>query len=95
MAAFPTFDPCKTVVQDSAIQIAVNHLLHIRPEKHVLFRKTVIVDLLKSLKMILNTLIILRYLWLSRAIYRRDVGHERFSFGSKSRMPEEINYKFN
>jgi len=55
----------------------------------------IIVYLLKSLKMILNTLIILRFLWLSRAVYRRDVGHDRFSFENKSRMPDGIYCKLN
>jgi hypothetical protein len=40
--------------------------------------------------MILNAMIILRFLWLSRAIYGRDIGHDGFSFGSKSRMPNKI-----
>jgi hypothetical protein len=52
-----------------------------RAQETVMFGKTVIVDLFKSLKMIFNKLIILRFLWLSRAIYRRDIGDVRFSFG--------------
>ncbi len=58
MTTIATPDTCKTVVQDSAIQIAVNHLLHIRPEKSVLFRKTLVIDLLQRFKMTLNALII-------------------------------------
>jgi len=45
VATIATPDTCKTVVQDSAIQIAVNHLLHIRPEKTILLGKALIVDL--------------------------------------------------
>ena len=56
MIAVSTPDMCKTVVQDSAIQIAVNHLLHIRPEKTIMLGKALIIDLFKFFKMILNTL---------------------------------------
>ena len=77
-------------MEDAAIEVAIDDLPHIRPKKTILFGKAVVVNLFKSLKMILNTLIILRFQWLSRAICRRDVGHDRFSFGSKSRMPDEI-----
>ena len=95
MSTFSTFHPCKAIVQDAAIKIAIDNLSHIGPEKAILLGKTLVIDLLKRLEMVFNTLIILRFLWLSRAIYRRDVGHERFSFGSKSRMPDEIYCKFN
>ena len=40
-----------------------------------LFGKTIVVNLFKSVKMILNTLIIWRFLWLLQEICRRDFGH--------------------
>ena len=93
VAAIPASDPGKAVMEDAAIEVTVNDRFDIRKKKAILFGKTVVVDLLKSLKMILNTLIILRFLWVARAIYRRDVGHDRFSFGSKPRVPDERNCK--
>ena len=36
MAAFSTFDPCKAVVQDAAVQITVYNLFDVGPEKTVL-----------------------------------------------------------
>ena len=55
-------------MEDATIQIAVNNLSHIRAEKAILLGKTLIIDLLKSLKMILNTLVVLGVLRFSRAI---------------------------
>jgi hypothetical protein len=81
MAAFTTFHPRKAIVQDTAVEIAVDHMPHRRTEKTVLFDKTVVIDLLQFFKMILNTLIILRVLWFSRAVYRRDVRHGLISPG--------------
>ena len=95
MAAFAASDPGKAVMQDAAIEVAVDDLSHIGPEKAIFFSKTLIIDLLKRLEMVFNTLIILRVLWFARAIYRRNVGHDRFSFKSESRMPDEIYCKFN
>ena len=88
-------DPGEAIMEDATIQITINDRLDIRTKKTILFGKTVIVDLFKSIKMILNTMIILRFLWLARAIYRRDIGHVRFSFGSKFGMPDEIYCKLN
>jgi hypothetical protein len=90
MAAVFASDPGETVMEDSAIEVTVNDSFDIGAKKAILFGKTVVIDLFKSLEMIFNTLIILRFLWLSRAIYRRDIGHVRFSFGSTPRMPDEI-----
>jgi hypothetical protein len=59
VATFTTFDPCKAIVQDAAIKIAINNLFHIGPKKAILLGKALIIDLLQCLKMILNTLIIL------------------------------------
>jgi hypothetical protein len=84
MATIAAPDTCKAVVQDAAVQVPVDHLLHIRSEEAILLGEMIIVDLFKSLKMVLNTAVILGILWLSRAIYSRDVGHDRFSSGSES-----------
>jgi hypothetical protein len=52
-------------------------------KKNILFGKTVVVNLFKSLEIILNALIILRVLWLWRAIYTRDIGHEAYRIKNK------------
>ena len=75
MAAFPTFDPCKTVVQDAAVKIPINDLLHIGPQKSILFGKAIIIDPFKFFEMVFNTLIILRILRLARSENSRCVGH--------------------
>jgi len=87
--------PGRAVVENAAIEVTVDDLFHIRTKKAILFGKAVVVNLFKSLKMILNTSIVLGFLWLSRAIYRRDIRHVRFSVGSKSGMFDEINCKLN
>ncbi len=69
MSTISTFHPCTAIVQDTAIKIAVNDLSHIGPKKAILLSKTLIIDLLKCLKMILNTLVVLGVLRFSRAIY--------------------------
>ena len=94
MAAVFASDSGEAIMEDAAIEITANNQFDIGTKETILFGKTVIVDLFKSLKMLLNTLIILRYLWFPRAIFRRDVGHNRFSFKSKSRRPDEICCKF-
>ena len=58
-----------------------NNQLGIRAEKAILPGKALIIDLFKLFKMILNTLIVLRVLRFSRAIYRKDVGHGLISPG--------------
>ena len=74
MAAFSTFDPCETVMQDAAVQVTVDDLFYIGPEKAILFGKALIIDLFKRLKMISNALIILRILWFAGQIDRGCVG---------------------
>jgi len=54
-----TPDPCKSVVQDSTIEITIDHLFHIGAEKAILFGKMIVINLLKSVKIIFNTLVIL------------------------------------
>ena len=70
MAAFGKFHPGEAIVQNATVKEAVDHLLHIRAEKAILICKTVVIDLLKRLEMVFNTLIILRLLWPSRPVDR-------------------------
>ena len=81
MVAILAFNPSKAVVEDATIKVAVNYLSYIGPKKTVLLGKTLIIDLLKSLKMILNTLVVLGVLRFSRAIYGGSVGHGLISPG--------------
>jgi hypothetical protein len=69
------FDAGEAVVEDTAIKIAVNHLLHIRTEEAVLGGEALVVGLLESLEMILDAQVIRGTLRLSGAVYWRDVGH--------------------
>ena len=62
MATIVTPDTCTTIMQDTAIKIAVNDLFHLGPETAILLCKPLIIDLFKRFKMIFNTLIILRSL---------------------------------
>jgi hypothetical protein len=75
MAAIFASNPGEAVMEDAAIKIAVDHLLHIGAEEAVLGGKALVIDLLKFLKVILNALVILGILWLPRVIYGGDVGH--------------------
>ncbi|MFO7740096.1 MAG: hypothetical protein R6V46_16575 [Desulfatiglandaceae bacterium] len=59
VAALPTLDPCKAIMENATVQVLVDNLLYVGPQKPVLFGKAIIIDLLKFLKMVLNTLIIL------------------------------------
>ena len=69
MAAVFASHPGEAIMEDAAIEVTVNDPFDIRTQKTILFGKTVVVDLFKSLEMIFNTLIILRFLWLARAIF--------------------------
>jgi hypothetical protein len=46
-------------MNDAAIEVAVNNLSHIGPEKAILLGKALIIDLFQRFKIILNTLVIL------------------------------------
>ena len=52
------YNTSKSIVRVTTIKIAVNDFFHIRPEKSILPLKLFLIDLLESLKMILNTAII-------------------------------------
>jgi len=74
MAAFPTFDSCKPIMEDAAIEKAVNHLSYIGTEKPVAGCESLIIDLLQSLKVIFNTLIILGLMRLAGPVDRGCTG---------------------
>jgi hypothetical protein len=95
VATIFAFNAGETIVEDAAIKIAVDHLFHISTEETVLGCKALVIDLLKFLKVILNALVILGILRFPRTIYGGDVGHVRFSSGSKSGMPDEVYCKLN
>jgi hypothetical protein len=59
VATIFAFNAGETIVEDAAIQIAVDHLFHISAEETVLGGKALVIDLLKFLKMILNASVIL------------------------------------
>ena len=52
-------DTSEAVVEDAAIQVAVDNLPYVGTKETVLFRKEFIVDLFQSFKVILHTLIVL------------------------------------
>ena len=81
MATVATSDAGKAIMEDATIQIAVYHLFHIRPEKAIALDKALIIDLLKSLKIILNTLVVLGVPGSSRPIEGGGVGHGLISPG--------------
>ena len=95
MSTFSTFNPCKAIVQDAAIKIAVNDLSHIGPEKAILLGKTLVIDLLKRLEMVFNALVILRILRLARTINRRRVGHGLISLEQDNELPDNLYCKLN
>ena len=81
MATVTASDSGKSIMEDATVKITVNNLLHIRPKETVLLGKALIIDLFKSLKMILNTLVVLGVLRFSGAIYGRGVWHGLISPG--------------
>jgi len=70
MVTVLTFDTGKAVVQDAAIKIAVNDLPHVGPKKAILFGKAIIVNLFQRFKMVLNALVVLRFLGFSGLVNR-------------------------
>lgn len=62
-------------MEDAAVQETVDDLSHIGPEKPVPGDEPLVIDLLQRLKVILNTLIVLRLLWPSGPVDRGCAGH--------------------
>ena len=73
MAAVFAPDSGEKIVEDAAIQIAVDHVFHISTEEAILGGETVVIDLLKRLKMIFNATVILGFMWLARAVCGRNI----------------------
>ena len=59
MATFPTSDPRKTVMKNAAIKEPVDNMPHIWPEEPVLLGEALIIDLLQSFKIVLDTPVVL------------------------------------
>jgi hypothetical protein len=53
-----TSDTGKSIVRNSTVKIAINHLSHIGPEKSILSFKALFIDLFKSFKMVFNIAIV-------------------------------------
>ena len=60
MLAIPALHPGKAVVQVATVQVAVNDLLEVRPPEPVRPFEPLLVELNKSLKMVLHTPVIIR-----------------------------------
>ncbi len=75
VTTFFTFDPCKAIVQDAAVQIAVDDLFDVRPEETVFLCELVVIDLLQMFKIVFDTLIVLGFLGFSGMVDRGYIGH--------------------
>lgn len=62
MAAIPAAHPGKAVLQNAAIQVAVDDLLDVGTQETVLPWKPVVIDLFESFKIIFHALIVGRIL---------------------------------
>jgi len=80
VATVLALDAGKTIVENAAIKIAVDHVFHISTEEAILGGETVVIDLLKRLKMIFNATVILGFMWLARAVYGRILRHDPKAF---------------
>ena len=75
VATIFAFNAGETIVEDAAIKIAIDHLLHIRAEEAVLDGEAIVIGLLKFLKMILNAPVIRGILRFARAVCGRNIRH--------------------
>ena len=78
MPTIATPDTCKAVVENATVQVPINDLFHVGPEKAILFYKPSIIDLFQLFKMIFNTPIILGILRFSGLVNRGYVGQGLF-----------------
>jgi hypothetical protein len=92
MAAVFASNSGEAVMENAAIEVTVDDHFDIRRKKAILFGKTVVVNLFKSLVMILNTLIILRIMWFTWLINWRRVGHGPFFLKRDEDMPDSLYY---
>jgi hypothetical protein len=70
MTTISTRDTGKAMMQDTAIKISINDLSYIGAKKSISFVKTVIVNLLKLLKMVFNALVVRCALGIALSVYR-------------------------
>jgi hypothetical protein len=89
VAAFGTFHPCKAVVQDAAVKKTINDLPYVGAKKAILFFKALIIDLLKLLEMVFNTLVVGGILWPAWAVYI-GIGHELFLQKNETAIPSDL-----
>ena len=74
MTAISTFHPREAVMEDPAVQETVNHLFDIGSQKTVLACKPLVIGLFQRLKVVFNTLIVLRLLRLAGLVDRGCAG---------------------
>jgi hypothetical protein len=93
MTAVSASDTSKSIMQDAAIEIAVNHLLNMMAKKAVMLLKALLIDLLKYFKMVFDTLIMLRLLRPPRPVDRS--WHGLFSQkGEEKERPQPLYCKY-
>ena len=76
MATVFTFHAGKAVVQITAIEITIDHLLDIRPPESVLPGEVLVVDPDKGFKIILYAAVVIRILRVAGAINGGRSGHD-------------------
>jgi hypothetical protein len=76
VAAVFAFHAGKTVVQITAIEITIDHLLDIGPPEAVLPGEMFVIDLDKGLKIVLNAAVVIRILRISWTINGGRSGHD-------------------
>jgi hypothetical protein len=69
----------KAIMQNSTVQVTVNHLLDIRTEKSILPLKPVLLNLFELFKMFLNALVIRSALGFALPVNRRRHKYRRLS----------------
>ncbi|MDY6974064.1 MAG: hypothetical protein SV775_17385 [Thermodesulfobacteriota bacterium] len=62
-------------MEDTAVQVTVDDLFDIGPEKTVFLCELIVIDLFEIFKIVLYTLVVLGFLWLSGLVDRGSVGH--------------------
>ena len=76
MATVITFHAGKAVVQITAIEIAIDHLLDIGPPESVLPGEILVIDLDKNLKIVLDAALVIPILRISWTINGGRSGHD-------------------
>ncbi len=92
VATILAFNAGETIVEDAAIKIAIDHLLHISTEETVLGGKALVIDLLKFLKVILKASVIQGIFRFPRAVCGRNIRHDARAFWIAAGVdfPDEI-----